>query len=92
MALPEEQARNRPLFRFTAHLERVPGLMPDGSIVPVKTNRMAFVVLGKMTLGNFPHLLCEWVGGSLDGARFGIPDNYAQSPETWALITDPADV
>lgn len=50
------------------------------------------MVLGKMTLGNFPHIMCEWVGGSLDGGRFAIPENYAQSPEAWALITDPADV
>lgn len=92
MALPEEQARNRPLFRFTAHLNRVAGLMPDGGILPVKTNRMAFCVIGKVMLGNLPHLLCEWVGGSLDGARFGLPEHYAQNAESWALITDPVDV
>ena len=92
MALPEEQARNRPLFRFTDHLDRVAGLMPDGGILPVKTNRMAFCVIGKVMLGNLPHLLCEWVGGSLGGARFGLPEHYAQNAESWALITDPADV
>ena len=92
MAHLEEKGQNRPLFRFTAHLDRVPGLMPDGTIIPVKTNRMAFCVVGRVMLGNFPHLLCEWVGGGLDGARFGIPDHYAQSAESWALITDPADV
>lgn len=92
MALPEEQARNRPLFRFTAHLDRVAGLMPDGGILPVKTNRMAFCVIGKVMLGNIPHLLCEWVGGSLDGARFGLPEHYAQSTESWALVADPVDV
>jgi hypothetical protein len=53
----EEKGQNRPLFRFTAHLERVPGLMPDGTIIPVKTNRMAFCVVGRVMLGNFPHLL-----------------------------------
>jgi hypothetical protein len=66
--------------------------MADGTIVPVKTNRMAFCVVGRVVLGNLPHLLCEWVGGSLDGGRFGIPEHYAQSPESWALVTDPADV
>jgi hypothetical protein len=88
----EEKGRNRPLFRFTAHLDRVAGLMADGGIVPVKTNRMAFCVIGKVMLGNLPHLLCEWVGGGLDGARFAIPEHYAQSAESWALITDPSDV
>ena len=92
MAPLEEKGHNRPLFRFTAHLNRVAGLMPDGGILPVKTNRMAFCVIGKVMLGNLPHLLCEWVGGSLDGARFGLPEHYAQNAESWALITDPADV
>lgn len=92
MAPLEEKGQNRPLFRFTAHLDRVSGLMADGTIVPVKTKRMTFCVIGTVMLGSFPHILCEWVGGSLDGARFAIPESYAKSAENWALITDPADV
>jgi hypothetical protein len=88
----EERGRNRPLFRFTGHLERVAGLMPDGGVVPVKTNRMTFCLIGGVMLGNCPHILCEWVGGGLDGARFALPEHYSKSPESWALVTDPVDV
>ena len=94
MAPPDEKRRFRPLFRFTEHLEKVAGLLPDGGIVPVKTKRMAFVVVQDqpIMLGAIPHVLCEWVGGPLDGGKFAIPHNYAQNAEAWALITDPADV
>lgn len=89
MALPDEKPRFRPLFRFTDRLVAVDGLMPDGSTVPVKTKRMAFVALGnKVVLDGNAHIECEWVGGPLDGGRFAIPIFYAESREAWASITD----
>jgi len=81
------------LFRFTGHLERVPGLMPDGGVVSIKTDRMAFIVRdsGQIKLGEIPHLVGEFVGGPLDGAAFGIPAHYGNSLEAWSVIADPAD-
>lgn len=92
MAPPEEKPRFRPLFRFTDHLEKVWGVLPDGGHIPIKTNRMAFVVTDDrpIMLGDIPHMLCEWVGGPLDGAKFALPAHYASNIEAWALITNPA--
>lgn len=93
MGHPDEKGRIRPLFRFTDHLNRVPGIMPDGSIVSVKTDRMAFSVQdnGQIWLGEIPHIVGEFVGGPLDGARFGIPAYYGNSLEAWSVIAAPAD-
>lgn len=93
MGHPDEKGQKRPLFRFTGHLERVAGLMPDGGIVSVKTDKMTFTVRdnGHIMLGAIPHIACEFVGGPLDGALFAIPCHYSNNPEAWALITDPVD-